>query len=922
MAQTQTDSAADKRNLPSPQALSAVERFDGYEDAHAWLESMNTMADLYKWTENICLRVVKLRFKGIAQRWIARRKFDDWDDFEEQFLRRFGETRESALARLNSCWQSKYESPKAFADRFLEDAERAGRTEDEALVLQFLGKLRPDLRKEAARRRPQSIDEIVDFCNYWLGAMAEEFEPNHPRARRYDSPYRSERQVTFADRIVDDDDNSYRLRRQNPEGFENRRPAKDRFDRDNGRWFNDRPRDRVQPRWNDRPLVSNNNNNRSFRPFNRDNTRDSRPAPPVSDRGVPAAAPKATSPADIEALTKSFQRMELNMNQLMQDKDKEIRHLRYALQQQGRPTQQTPQFNYLAASTQNQSQHESTDDEADSSDSNDGTPAGPSMLNLFQTTTPYTHDTTTGDSESYFEDDSENYTEDLNPENHSVDIDPEYLNMLYHGMYAKHGRDSNDVYQRMPHKRVAFNPVVSPYTPGLRQQSQPASNSQTTNMGGTHNPTTATTPKQTDLQRPGRMPRDRVFFDVPPSNSTPGPSTTTTTKSLLPKPNTGPYSSTQTPSRPRPRSHSPAPATAPTPQATPRASATSNGPSQAARLANDKGREMANQLRQNLKFEACQDPSLTPQAVLTCLAGHLANDPRLIELGQNMARHSEAVVQKLSPNRRPGSNRPAASDANRHTSAPKMNSMQKLALNTPAIPINMTAKAARRWYKRAHTAAPCAVIARINGKEIEAVVDTGACTTAVTEDCLRRLNLLDTINSDIQWPYYNADGRPTAGVGVATGLQLGLGSVTRMINPCITKSQTYDMLIGADLLQRLRCRVDVGEKQISYQVNVDQWETAPLIEPTPRCLEPCSNINYLVNLPDNYVQAAAPYYDPPAPHKGATSTNDIDLIGAWWNFAGEVFDLPPEPSTTPGWKRCVSNNDHHQDSHLYEKMDS
>lgn len=40
---------------------------------------------------------------------------------------------------------------------------RAGRTEDEALVLQYLGKLRPDLRKEAARRRAHTIDEIVDF---------------------------------------------------------------------------------------------------------------------------------------------------------------------------------------------------------------------------------------------------------------------------------------------------------------------------------------------------------------------------------------------------------------------------------------------------------------------------------------------------------------------------------------------------------------------------------------------------------------------------------------------------------------------------------------------------------------------------------------------------------------------------------------
>lgn len=37
------------------------------------------------------------------------------------------------------------ESPKAFADRFMEDADRAGRTEDEALVFQFLRQMQPDL---------------------------------------------------------------------------------------------------------------------------------------------------------------------------------------------------------------------------------------------------------------------------------------------------------------------------------------------------------------------------------------------------------------------------------------------------------------------------------------------------------------------------------------------------------------------------------------------------------------------------------------------------------------------------------------------------------------------------------------------------------------------------------------------------------
>jgi hypothetical protein len=54
----------------------------------------------------------------------------------------------------------------------LSAVERAGRRKDAALVYQFLCQLRPHLRHEAARQQPGSIDEIVAFCNYWIGAVA------------------------------------------------------------------------------------------------------------------------------------------------------------------------------------------------------------------------------------------------------------------------------------------------------------------------------------------------------------------------------------------------------------------------------------------------------------------------------------------------------------------------------------------------------------------------------------------------------------------------------------------------------------------------------------------------------------------------------------------------------------------------------
>lgn len=193
------------RNVPSYQAIYIIERHNGRTYAHAWLDSFNTLAELHGWADAVCLRVARVRMTGPAQRWIHRRNVRDWDDFQERFTTHFGETRETAVARLSHCFQRPNESPKACADRFLEDAERAGRVEDEALVYQFLRQMRPALRKEAARRQPHSIDEIVSFCNYWQGAMNDDPDWDYDRenVKASNDAY-----------DMDDDEYSFRPRRQ------------------------------------------------------------------------------------------------------------------------------------------------------------------------------------------------------------------------------------------------------------------------------------------------------------------------------------------------------------------------------------------------------------------------------------------------------------------------------------------------------------------------------------------------------------------------------------------------------------------------------------------------------------------------------------------------------------------------------------
>lgn len=87
----------DVRRTTLPTALTAVDRYDGHTDAHSWLAGFKALATLCEWTEEDCLNIVTIRFKGAAQRWMQPRHFDSWEDFERQFLARFGEISETAL---------------------------------------------------------------------------------------------------------------------------------------------------------------------------------------------------------------------------------------------------------------------------------------------------------------------------------------------------------------------------------------------------------------------------------------------------------------------------------------------------------------------------------------------------------------------------------------------------------------------------------------------------------------------------------------------------------------------------------------------------------------------------------------------------------------------------------------------------------
>jgi len=650
--------------IPNPQAINTIERFDGNQDPTAWLNNVYEIATLYGWSEAICLRVAKIRLKGAAQRWAQSRQFNSWVEFQQQLDHRFGETQEAAIIHLESCYQRRDESPRAFADRFRQDADRSGRVEDAALVYTFIQRLQPRLKTEAIRQQLRSIDKVVEYCNYWLGAQGQSGSENTPAEDRNTFPVR---------------DDFPSPRNQAP------------------------PRRYEQRRFQPRPAPQ--------RPPLRDAS--NRATPNNQPSANPKHSPQATaSTAAVEDLSRQFQQLQLNlhdhqqMQQRMQDKDREIRTLRYALERQ-RPD--AAQINFM------------------------------------------------GD---------ECLMEDIEQEAAEHDLDPD----LYASLMIKRTAEEEPCLRRMPAKRTAIDPnAQSPYAPPKPNYSAPRDKTPTAPPRGSTRP---------PYHRQPVNPSPRALENNPSGR----------TQRASPSP--------------------PNPAAVPTPP-----------PRQlrAADLADQKARKLAADVCRSVKIDGESEGTLPPQAILTCLAGHLAGDPGLIQLGREMASRVEAVLSDIKR-----AYRPAPHTVLNMTSV--TTALRPGAGWPKPPPAALMNKSKLPPGKKTST---CKVAGRINHMDAECVVDSGASTSAITLDCLRRMGLTDLL-SPSKSSYLNADGRLTAAKGKVPNLILSLGDLATRFSPTVTTALNYDVLIGNDVLTRIDAILDYGKSTLTIKVDPEYQQELPM----------------------------------------------------------------------------------------------
>jgi hypothetical protein len=119
------------------------------------------------WDGPTKLAVALTMLNGDAGMWA--RSIDEtmpWDLFEDAFLERFCEPMEEAMARLARCQRDQSESIQSYTDRFRRDASLAGRSEDRALLYQFLEGMHKHLKLEVLRQGVPRMQNIAAICTF------------------------------------------------------------------------------------------------------------------------------------------------------------------------------------------------------------------------------------------------------------------------------------------------------------------------------------------------------------------------------------------------------------------------------------------------------------------------------------------------------------------------------------------------------------------------------------------------------------------------------------------------------------------------------------------------------------------------------------------------------------------------------------
>ena len=96
---------------------------------------------------------------------------------------------------------------------------------------------------------------------------------------------------------------------------------------------------------------------------------------------------------------------------------------------------------------------------------------------------------------------------------------------------------------------------------------------------------------------------------------------------------------------------------------------------------------------------------------------------------------------------------------------------------------------------------------------VQALFDTGAYSSFLRRDIAQRVGTIVATPTAIKFTM--ADGRGTLEVGDVITLDIVIGDVTVFFTVYVVDELAEEMIIGADMLQRWKIRLDPEQEQIS-----------------------------------------------------------------------------------------------------------
>ena len=132
-------------------------------------------------------------------------------------------------------------------------------------------------------------------------------------------------------------------------------------------------------------------------------------------------------------------------------------------------------------------------------------------------------------------------------------------------------------------------------------------------------------------------------------------------------------------------------------------------------------------------------------------------------------------------------------------------------------------------YLASHGSAVAKVMADVAGHPCESIVDTGSANTVVSQKLLRRLGLLDAVNTPMRGTFGTASGQSASIWGTLPDFPVGIRALVIPITAHVTEAMSYDVLIGMDWLIMAAASIDRGKQNILFRQGLDQVITVPLI---------------------------------------------------------------------------------------------